>query len=256
MSHTDYLGEKHLDRERASTEALRQEWLCFVQGLARRPVWLKQSEQGRKQQEIRHGARREPGQGRHFKQMYPVQHQLYTFVCLQIQKIISHSLYKYISSAPLLFSFSGIPIRLELSHLFSVFQLTFLSFNLLPFNAAFWVDFSILFSNSLIICSNMSSLEFNLFVLILISMIVFFYSQDFQFIFFLYPPVLVSSILLQNLLFLFFMSAIPSFISLMILNVPVSDIFVLISHFHLIWSKYISQLFISFVQFFSMCFGI
>ena len=42
---------------------------------------------------------------------------------------------------PRSFSFSGTPIKLELSHLFSVFELTLLSFNLLPFNTAFWVGF-------------------------------------------------------------------------------------------------------------------
>lgn len=72
----------------------------------------------------------------------------------------------------------------------------------------------------------MSSLDFILFILISTSMIAFYYSWDFQLLIFLHSPVLVSSdFWFQNFLFMFFMSAIPSFISLRILNILILKTF-------------------------------
>lgn len=51
-----------------------------------------------------------------------IRHQLYTFICLEVQKIISNGPCKYAFSATTSSSFSGLPVRvpLESSHLFAV----------------------------------------------------------------------------------------------------------------------------------------
>ena len=102
-------------------------------------------------------------------------------------------------------SFSGTPFKLELFHLLSVFQLTFLSFNLLPFNITFWVGFQhyfpILYLFQYVQC-RVYSICFDFYFNDCT-----FYSQGFQlvfFFFFIHLFLFHLTILFQNFLFLCF----------------------------------------------------
>lgn len=128
--------------------------------------------------------------------MSPAQHKLYTFICLQVQNILSHHLYKYILSATLsILLKKRIPVRamLESFHLFSIFStwhfVVLISIILCCILGEF-LNTIFQFFNYL---SNMSVLERILFIMVFISVTAVFTFLGLSIGYVLYLLVLVSS---------------------------------------------------------------